>query len=284
MSWVFVMRKFAISVAALAFSGSAFAADMAVKAPPAPPPPAYNWTGAYIGANIGGGWSDRNVSYSPNDPLAAALFGGAGGAPPAASLKESGVLGGLQLGYNWRFNRNWLVGLETDFDWSGVKGSGFSGGVLTGGAVPFTNTVSERVDWFGTARARLGYLPTNNLLTYITGGFAYGRIQTTGNYASGGTIFGNIPPFGFLCAGGGATCFSGSSGSMDIGWTVGAGFEYALWQNVTFKAEYLYVSLNNKSITETALNPNGNALLSSFNANFNNMAFSVARAGFNYHF
>jgi outer membrane immunogenic protein len=72
---------------------------------------------------------------------------------------------------------------------------------------------------------------------------------------------------------------------MDIGWTVGAGFEYALWQNVTFKAEYLYVSLNSsKSITETALNPNGNALLSSFNANFNNMAFSVARAGFNYHF
>jgi outer membrane immunogenic protein len=277
------MRKFAILAAALAFSGSAFAADMAVKAPPAPPPLAYNWTGAYIGANIGGGWSDRNVNYSPNDPLAAALFGGAAGAPPAASLKDSGVLGGLQLGYNWRFNRNWLVGLETDFDWSGVKGSVSSGGVA-GGVSPFTNTVSERVDWFGTARARLGYLPTNNLLTYITGGFAYGRIHTTGNYAGGGIITGNLAGFGFFCPGGGVTCFSGSSGSTDIGWTVGAGFEYALWQNVTFKAEYLYVSLNGKSITETALNPNGNALPSSFNANFNNMAFSVARAGFNYRF
>ena len=277
-----------LSVSALLIAASlssASAADMPLKAPPPPPAPVYNWTGAYIGVNIGGGWSDRNVSYSPNDPLAAVLFAPpVNGAPPATSFKDSGVLGGLQLGYNWQFNPNWLVGLETDFDWSGMKGSASSSGALVG-INPFANTVTERLDWFGTVRARLGYLPTNNLLTYITGGFAYGQIRTTGNYVSSVPVQGNFPPFGFSCTAG-TTCFSGTSGSSTgTGWTVGAGFEYALWKNVTFKAEYLYVSLNSKSITETALTPfNGNPLLSSFNANFNNMAFSVARAGFNYRF
>jgi outer membrane immunogenic protein len=74
---------------------------------------------------------------------------------------------------------------------------------------------------------------------------------------------------------------------MATGWTAGAGFEYAIWKNVTFKAEYLYVSLGSDSVTETALavDPFSPAdARSSFNANFSRTNFNVARVGLNYHF
>ena len=118
------------AVAVFGFASVASAADLPRKAPPySPPPPlAYSWTGLYFGANIGGGWGNRHVDFSPNDPLASALFNNVNGGPPPTSFNTSGVLGGLQLGYNWQLSDNWLVGLETDFDWSGMKGSGSSSG------------------------------------------------------------------------------------------------------------------------------------------------------------
>jgi outer membrane immunogenic protein len=288
------MRRLQISlpaaIALIGFAPITHAADMAVKALPPSPPivAAYSWTGFYVGGNVGYGWgTNRSVNYSPNDPASAAYFAPAvGGAPPATSFKDSSVLGGLQLGYNWQFNRNWLVGLETDFDWSGLKGSGSSSGIV-GTVYPFSNTVNEKVDWFGTVRARLGYLPIDNLLTYITGGLAYGRIDHTGNYFINGPApaVAFLGGFGFTClAAGPAPCFSGSSSSTATGWTMGAGFEYALLKNVTLKAEYLYVNLGNHSITQSALLPFGTNALSSFNANYGNTAFNVVRAGFNYRF
>jgi outer membrane immunogenic protein len=244
-----------------------------------------NWSGLYVGANVGGGWgSGRSVNYSPNDPSSVLFFGPVMGAPPAASFDSSGALGGLQLGYNWQFNRNWLAGIETDFDWSGIRGSGSSTGATIVGN-PFVATVDEQVKWFGTVRARLGYLPTNNLLTYVTGGFAYGQVDHTGNWINNGAPFGSHNGgFGVTCGGSGTTCFAGSSSSMTTGWTAGAGFEYALLQNITVKAEYLYVSLGGKSLTETAVVPFAGTTPMSFNANYGNTSFSVARAGFNYHF
>ncbi len=90
-----------------------------------------------------GGWGDRDVSYSPNDPLMVFLFTpGEGGAPPPASFRSSGVLGGVQAGYNWQFNPSWLVGIETDFDWSNVKGSASSVGVIETVA-PYTATATS---------------------------------------------------------------------------------------------------------------------------------------------
>lgn len=271
----------------LAASDLVNAADMATKAPPAPvAAPAPSWNGFYAGGNIGGGWGSRNVAFTPNDPSAAAsLFGNAGG-PPSTSLSSSGVLGGVQLGYNWQFSRNGLVGLETDFDWSGMKGSSSSGGIYAG-IIPFTNTVDEHIKSFGTVRARLGYLPTDNLLAYVTGGFAYGRVEQTGSYVNNSSLGMLVFPvggFSFTCAPG-ATCATGSSNSMATGWTAGTGFEYAFWRNLTLKAEYLYVNLGSKSMSETGLVVAviGNTP-ASFNANYNRTSFNIARIGVNYHF
>lgn len=271
-------------------AGYAQAADMLVKAPL---PPAPNWTGFYFGGNVGGGWGRQSVSYAPNDPNSAELFTAInGGGPVSTSFNSSGALAGLQAGYNWQTDRNWLVGVETDFDWSGMKGSGSSSYLVfpTTLALPAVSPVDEQTLWFGTVRGRLGYLPTQTLLGYVTGGFAYAGIRHTGSYINqSGTAFGvgtgaecnaNVP------------CFAGSSSGTAVGWTLGGGFEYAVSQRVSIKAEYLYVSLGATSLTEyglaaavlppPAVSPT--APTASINANFDRTNFNVVRIGSNYRF
>ena len=269
----------------LAAAQSAVAADLPVKAPvyKAPPMAAYSWTGFYFGINGGGGWGSNSADYVANDPLAALLFNAVNtGAPPSASFNTSGAIAGVQLGYNWQVGQNWLVGAEADFDWANIKGSATTGGSIQA-VVPFTNAVDERVDWFGTLRARLGYLPTPNLLAFVTGGLAYGQVKHTGTYTTTGLVAGNTGVFSFSCTAGNA-CFTGSSTDVTVGWTIGGGLEYAFWQRWTLRGEYLFVSLPAKSLTETALTVAAGTSASSFNANFNRTEFSVARAALSYRF
>ncbi len=85
----------------------------------------------------------------------------------------------------------------------------------------------------------------------------------------------------------GTSCLAGSSNGVATGWTLGAGLEFLILQNVTFKAEYMYVSLGGNSLTETALDipfGGGSTLPSSFNANFERSNFNIARVGLNYKF
>jgi outer membrane immunogenic protein len=187
------MRPLLIAVAAaastLAFAPIASAADLPLKAPVyAPPPltPVYSWSGFYVGGNIGYGWGSRTANFTPNDFNAfLSSCGGAGGStcPPPVSSDINGVLGGLQAGYNWQFNQNWLVGIETDFNWSGIKGIGTESFLIVPVFFPGSSNfvVSQNVEWFGTVRGRLGFLPTTNLLVYGSGGFAYGRVHENVN-------------------------------------------------------------------------------------------------------
>jgi outer membrane immunogenic protein len=242
-----------------------------------------SWTGFYIGANVGGGWGSRDVDYTGNDPASAVLT--TNGVVIPQSFNTSGALGGLQLGYNWQFNRNWLIGFETDFDWSNMKGSTANTFTLPNGGPLVTEAVDERIKWFGTVRARLGYLPTDNLLAYVAGGFAYGRVDHSGSWVNNSPIgiVGSLGGFSLSCGGPGQTCFAGSSSHTATGWTVGGGLEYAFWQRWTVKAEYLYVSLESTSVTESALTFAAGTLPTSYNANFRTN-FNVARGGVNYRF
>jgi outer membrane immunogenic protein len=143
----------------------------------------------------------------------------------------------LEAGYNWQFSPQWVSGVEADFDWSDIKGTGTSNFSL-GGAGPSNFTVSQDIKWFGTVRARLGYLPADHLLVYATGGFAYGRIDenVTLNSHVGGNL--GTPPFGFGCVAG-PNCFLGNSSRTGTGWTAGAawntpfGITSALKQNIS---------------------------------------------------
>lgn len=134
--WKVSVRKFVILFAALAFSGSAFAADMAMKMPvKTPPTPAsvYSWTGFYVGGNIGGGWtSGWNSTYSPI-PSPAAF----GGAPGSLSMNASGIVGGVQGGYNWQFT-NWVIGVEGDFTWTHLNANAATQSLTFPGLAPGT--------------------------------------------------------------------------------------------------------------------------------------------------
>jgi len=294
------LATYVIAVAGL-IGTPAFAADMAVKMPvKAPPPlpvapPAISWTGFYIGGNAGYGWGDdRTVTFTPNDPLAAIdTCGGANGGtcPPPTSFNISGALGGLQAGYNWQFNENWLTGIEADFDWSGIKGTGTSNFILgnfIAGPKASNFVASQNLKWFGTIRGRLGFLPMNSLLVYGTGGFAYGRVDENvvlnsqpgpGDFGGGG--------FGFNCAAG-PNCFLGSSSRTATGWTAGGGVEYAVWSNVSLKVEYLYVNLGGGDAVNVvaASFPTQASKPSSFTANYSgtNLNFQMVRGGINFRF
>jgi outer membrane immunogenic protein len=292
----------------LAASASAFAADLykpVYKAPlPPAPTPIYSWTGFYVGGNGGYGWNDPSVAFTPNDAAAfGATCGGAfgGTCPPSTSFGINGGFGGLQGGYNWQFSPQWVAGVETDFDWSDIKGTGTSnfnlGGAITPvgppTAAPSNFMVSQDVKWFGTVRARLGYLPVDRLLVYATGGFAYGRINENValNSIAGTNIGSGV--FDFLCASG-PNCFLGNSFRTGTGWTVGGGVEYVLWNNLSVKAEYLFVNLGGgDSISAGASSTTGNNCApggisrctpASFTAAFSGTEFHTVRAGLNWKF
>jgi|SRR5579871_3567199 len=288
---------FAASLLAFGWTtGPTRAADMPLKAPPAPAP-IMPWTGFYLGGHAGGGWATRDVGYTANDPLFALLIAGTGGVtgeqpilPNSFSMR--GPTGGIAAGYNWQLSRAWLVGVEADFSVSDIKGGGTSTSILgTSPGVTVLQTVTEqqRIDSYGTVRARFGWLAKENLLLFATGGFAYGRVSNSGVYATispPGTFSGGpVGGFSFSCTLNTA-CFVGpSSSSTKTGWTAGAGGEWMFAPRWSLKAEYQYVNLGSDVVTLTAVAtlPGGSAP-SSFNANFARDDFHVARIGVNYHF
>jgi outer membrane immunogenic protein len=119
-----------------------------------------------------------------------------------------GFLGGLQAGYNAQFG-NIVAGVELDGSWSGIEGDdGFA-------------AVDTQLNWLGTARARVGYA-VDRFLPYVTGGLALGEVDVSNN----------------------VTGFSESN--THLGWTVGAGVEAAVTENITVKGEYAYVDLQDE--------------------------------------
>ena len=132
----------------------------------------------------------------------------------SSSPRLDGFIVGAQAGYNWQFNPRWVLGFETDIQHSAERGSGtfldpFSTTVCTGAvfqppgpAVCFATSpatgalamnYTAEIDWFGTVRARLGYLVTDQLLLYATGGLAYGRVHVTAFATSAVSVLGGAP-------------------------------------------------------------------------------------------
>ena len=275
-----------VAISTLALAQVAMAADLPLKAPPYQPPPIYSWTGFYVGGNIGGVWGDPKVKYEPNDLVSLGLFSSRAlnGAPLPASIDTSGVLGGLQGGYNWQIG-TWLVGAEADFDWSDAKGSVSREGTISPIAqIPAAVVAADKVTWLATVRARLGYLATPNLLLYGTGGLAYGEIEHSGSYTSSRDTLGVGFGIGYNCFAN-VPCFAGTVSNTAVGYVLGGGLEYALTRNWTVRGEYLYASLEGKPFTEAATSlPPFTTVPSSFTANVSRTKLNIARVAVNYRF
>jgi outer membrane immunogenic protein len=269
-------------ITATTFCGApALSADMPVKALP-PPTAVPSWTGFYVGGNLGYEQStDRSVLVSGNDPSSQLFI--ASSAPNAniSSFNPKGILGGLQLGYNYQFAPRWVLGFETDFQANGLNDSKSAAFLVA--ALPFSSVANEAINWFGTTRGRLGFLVTPNWLVYGTGGLAYGRVERSYAYVNNS---GTIGVCGGLSCSAASVCATGTTTDIRSGWTAGGGFEYLLPtvrilnHDTTVKLEYLYVNLGNQNV----IAPGVNNPASSFTAGFNNAAFYVVRGGMNVKF
>lgn len=258
--------------------GAASAADMAVKAPPPPLAPVYNWTGFYVGGNAGWVGSASNTITNTGADAGVGGLGSAlnvlGSIPSTVSASASGFIGGGQVGYNWQ-TANWVFGLEGDIQGTTAKRDvivAFPGSALS---VPLSTTYHRELDWLATFRGRVGITATPSFLLYATGGLAVGE-----------TKIGNS----FICAAcvPAASTQAGTVAQSDntaVGWTVGAGAEWMFAPHWSVKAEYLYADLGRHSSTINYIYGPGGALTtaSSLTSSIRD-TWNIARVGVNYKF
>jgi outer membrane immunogenic protein len=224
--------------------GSATAADLsrpAYRAAP-PPPPMYSWTGLYWGVNVGYSWGRDKVQWNL-----------VGFGTVSESQKMDGVIGGFQSGYNYQFGQ-WVLGLETDIQASGQKGS-----TIYGIAPGVTLSADHKLPWFGTSRTRLGVLVSPTVLLYGTAGIAYGQVKED---------------YTHTVAGVGST--NSNFKNVRAGWTAGAGVEGVIGGGWTAKLEYLYMDLGEQ--TSNIATP-GQGTVSNWS---NRVTDNIVRVGFNY--
>jgi outer membrane immunogenic protein len=254
-------------VMAAALSGSAFAADLPPRtyAKTPAPAPVTNWSGLYVGGNLGYGWGSGNTDFSFPDEF--------GFNNTTLGARSSGVIGGAQLGYNWQIG-SVVTGLEADIQGSSIKASARAPAIPTFVPVDsFESSLSSehKLSWFGTVRGRLGVTVTPELLLYGTGGLAYGRVDASANW------------FASEAAGAFQQQAPASVSKTKIGWTAGAGAEWMFARNWSAKLEYLYVDLGSESaigdVTANFLIPNPAKVGYTWHTREN-----IARVGVNYHF
>jgi outer membrane immunogenic protein len=222
------MKRHLLALAAVAISSvtsAALGADVSPPGAPAPvyrAPPAplsYNWSGFYLGANVGYGRVNSNSAVTFNSPFF-------GVATTTSTGTANGVIAGGQVGANWQMGM-FVLGAEGDFQWSNQKST-----TNTGCGLGCTVTEVASVDSFGTARLRVGGA-FDRVLVYVTGGGAW----TNASDNLSATAFGTTATLVNLTA-------------SKVGWTVGSGIDFAVLDNLIARAEYLYISTSN--ITNTA--------------------------------
>jgi outer membrane immunogenic protein len=261
-----MLRTILISGLATALlGGAALAADLPTrKAAPAfvPPAPVVSWTGFYIGVN--GGYAGDQFKYPFSGYYDPYISGGG-----SANLTSSGFLGGLQAGYNWQFASSWVAGAEADIDATSITGKvgvGASGLYGTNPGVPVSGSFAAKSEqpYLATLRARLGYLVTDRFLAFATGGLAFGDVKSS--VSATASLDGNAyGPYTY------------SKTTNHTGWTLGAGVEYMINKNWTFKTEYLYVDLG----SQTLLSGSGEGYAYSLKVHPTD---NIVRAGLNYKF
>lgn len=304
------MKSFKAAASLLLVSSfSAIAADLpSIKSVPVATPTPI-WTGFYAGLNAGGTWGGNtqlaiNSSYAgTQNPSIGANYTGvmsALGATRNVGAGIGGFIGGGQIGYNYQLAQRFVVGFETDIQGiTGASASGQSSSVVPLQGIYFPvdfqpgelfGTVvnaSKSINYLGTLRGRLGFLPTQNLLVYVTGGLSYGGISSQGSvfqvnndlqFSGGNQAFALYSP----------TWGNGSYSNSLTGWTAGGGAEWMFSQNWSVKGEYLYYDLGavSYSIAPLATTSGSNQGIFSLvipkaSTRFNG---NIIRAGVNYHF
>ena len=247
------MKRLALAVGLGACAASAaLAADLPQPAPPpakAPvayaPPPVYNWSGFYIGGNLGAAWTNGNYSDAAGN-----TFNGGG-------TSTTQFVGGGQVGANYEFWGGAVIGVEGDFEW--LPNTSNTSNTITD-AAGNTASLTANNRWLATVTGRLGYA-FDRVLVYGKGGAAWVG-------ASSPAITINGIPFT-------------STGNSNMGWTAGVGVEWAFAGTWSVRAEYDYVGLQSQSFTIPAGAP---GIFGGDTFTGNNRNISLFLAGLNYKF
>jgi outer membrane immunogenic protein len=203
---------------AIVASAPAHAADLRVRRPPPPPPPVvapvpvFSWTGCYIGANVGGAWTRDS---------------------------DGGIAGGGQIGCDYQFASNWLIGIQGMFDGADVNGDHHF----------LDETFHTHVRWFGTVTGRLGFLVTPSLLIYGKGGVAF-----VGHHDS-------------------FDCCRGDFESTRTGWDAGVGLEWMVFPSWSVWLEWDHMGLGDRN--ETFVFPNGQFFVENVNQSVDKVLVGV---------
>jgi outer membrane immunogenic protein len=248
------MKRILIAAAvALGTASGTQAADLAArpytKAPPAVAA-VYDWTGFYVGGNVGYGWGgNTDPSLSLVNPGNAGNvttflttgFPGLSSGNQFPNLNPDGVFGGLQIGYDRQFG-SWVLGVVADIQGADFTASRNALTTLAATGADTTESLSAKITWFGTVRGKAGFA-MGGWLAYGTGGLAYGNTESSIN---------------FICTPGGGGCggisFAGNTSEVKVGWSAGAGISKAFAGNWNVGVEYLHIDLGRSSVTGFSTN------------------------------
>jgi outer membrane immunogenic protein len=263
------LRLWGMALLAFALASPALAADLPAEPSYKAAPlivPTYDWTGFYIGVNGGYSWGKSANTFTIT------------GFPAfTGSTHLNGDVFGGQAGYNWQVNNSWVVGIEADVQGANQKGTDTPPPIVATNCVGgiFCTTTSNGVsmdqtlNWFATARARVGFVPWDHLMLYVTGGGAFGEVAATATANAMTTI----SFFGTTTA-----ISSANFANRRAGWTAGGGAEWVISGPWTAKLEYLFVDLGSYSNT-VPVNP----LVPSTAIN-SHVTDNIVRVGINYRF
>jgi outer membrane immunogenic protein len=210
-------------------AGSAFAADMPLQA--VAPVAVYDWGGMYVGGVIGGAWGRTDSSDSGLGILGTLL-----NVPVIQTTDSSGFIGGIEGGSRYQMGKL-VIGYEADITWGGVNGTSttsFSPIGVPPGAFSLTRAITANSKWTATTVSTVG-IAHDRWLIYGKAGVAYTHIDYTDNWTG-------------MLLGAGFPAFSGTGSENRVGWTVGTGIEWAVWNNWSVKAEYDYLDFGNRTV------------------------------------
>lgn len=272
-AWLFLATLIASSPAL------AQSAPDSVEAPQA----AYNWSGYYAGISGGVAFFNGGKIISSSNVLAVATANNSSVTYlPSTSKNDTGISAGGVVGYNYQIGMI-VFGGEADFSYAGLKSERMASGTSSNGMAYFAFDSVDKVDWYGTARARLGVTAFDRIMAYGTAGLAYGEVEASVSNSTTyppnlGSPYSNLA--GLL-----PQNWRGQTSEIKVGWTAGAGLQYALTDHVVLGAEYLYVDLGSTAATATYQGPQVNAEASQiYYAGTRANRFSVARATLGYKF